>query len=294
MLSRHNILLHNATFVPSCCQIGSTCSYTACDTLHYQCLSTSTITGVPTTVAACCPRSCPSTSAYKCPDPSGGCCSFDSSCEGNACVSTVSTSKAVASEIPVGCTATTQIACPSSLGGGCCVNTESCTVVSNSNYCVAITGVATRTGSNGAVATLSPSTASNGLSTGAKAGIGAGIAVLALVLITALLWFYLIYRRNSTPSQPTPSQPTESERPIPPARQGTDYFGPIATAGPFTEDHATPPLGRPSNMSGVPISPHSPGDIAVPVAIDSKCHSNSTTPGQRKGEGTAVEMAELP
>lgn len=73
--------------------------------------------------------------------------------------------------------------------------------------------------------------------------------------------------------------------------QPSDYFGPTATAGPFTEEgvhdyttQATSPgyvtaQGSPYER-GVAATPQSPGDIVTPVEIDSKEQSNVNTPSQ--------------
>lgn len=219
----------------------------------------------------------------------------------NVCVSTVPTTSksAIVTEIPSGCT-TNQIACPTTLGGGCCDNTLTCTVLSNTNYCAAPTGTAVRTGMNGILET--PVAQSSGLSTGAKAGIGAGLAVGALLVLGLLLWFCVIHRRHARKSQEgssqlAMSQASGSAAPKPPGQQAGDYFGPAALAGPFTSD-PTSPVTSPGSGRGVPLSPQSPGDIQVSVEIDSRGHLNTpTSPGNfeyLKSPGTAVYPAELP
>ena len=221
----------------------------------------------------------------------------------NVCVSTIlTTSKsAIVTEIPSGCT-TNQIACPTMLGGGCCDNTLSCTVLSNTNYCAAPTGTAVRTGMNGILET--PVAQSSGLSTGAKAGIGAGLAVGALLVLGLLLWFCVIHRRHARQnqggsSQLAMSQASGSAAQKPPGRQAGDYFGQAALAGPFTLDPTSPV--SPGSGRGVPLSPQSPGDIQVPVEIDSRGHLNTqsdvTSPGNfeyLKSPGTAECPIELP
>jgi len=276
----------------SCCAIGSDCSNdTPCNSLEYFCPGTATFTvGTATTTGSCCARSCPSTSAYKCASSyGGGCCSFDSQCgSNNACVPlSTSTSAAVVSEIPSGCT-TNQIACPTSLGGGCCDNTLTCTVISNTNFCAAPAGTAIRTGTNGILETSVPQS-SSGLSTGAKAGIGAGLAVVACLVAGLLLWFCVLHRRQAamqsteSGSNPRPAMSQASGSAAPMARRATgqqaaDYFGPAAIAGPYTSDH-TSAVTSPATDRGVPVSPQSPGDIQVPVEIDSRGHSTATSPG---------------
>ena len=179
----------NATFAAQCCDIGSTCG-NPCDDAHYVCSSTATIAGTATVTAACCPRSCPSVSQFKCASAyGGGCCPFGYACEsGNSCSATATTSTAaVVSEAPSGCS-TSQIACPSTMGGGCCGVGLSCTVVDNTNYCASAGTSATRTGPDGVLASgATGSPQSSALSTGAKAGIGAGVALGACVILGGAL-----------------------------------------------------------------------------------------------------------
>jgi hypothetical protein len=145
--------------------------------------------------------------------------------------------------------------------------------------------MATRTGSDGVTSTaMAESNGSSGLSTGAKAGIGSGIAVGALVVLGALLWFCVAKRRNAARasgqgSQPRNSAPAMSQGSTSAAggkkRQNSDYFGPTAGVGPFTEFEQVDSSGQhgqpsPGYERGVPVKPHSPGDIAVPVEIDSR------------------------
>lgn len=214
---------------------------------------------------------------------------------------TKSTTSAIVSEVPSGCT-TNQIACPTALGGGCCDNGLTCTVLSNTNYCAAGTGMATRTGTNGIHETSVPQ--SSGLSTGAKAGIGAGLGVAALMSIGLFLWFCVLHRRHARLSQKSDSNPepgqamsqvSGSAAPKAPS-QAADYFGPAAVAGPFTSD-PTSAVTSPGGGGGVPISPQSPGDIQIPVEIDSRGHSNATSPGNfeyLKPPGTTEHAVELP
>jgi hypothetical protein len=159
------------------------------------------------------------------------------------------------------------------------------------------------------IVTAVPKSSNGGLSTGAKAGIGVGVAVGALAIIGALMWFFLVHRpraRQSSKATSVPpaamSQASKSERNGAPPRpspgrqasQPSDYFGPAAESGPFTEDHNSPAMSPGSNR-GVPATPQSPGDIAVPVEIDSRSHSNVTTPGafeyqKKAGPAPPVEL----
>lgn len=168
--------------------------------------------------------------------------------------------------------------------------------------------MATRTGTDGVSTTAQPNNSgtSSGLGTGAKAGIGAGVAVGALVVIGGLLWFCVSKRRNAARqsgaggSEQRNSVPAMSQGSASAAggrkRQTSDYFGPTAAAGPFTEfdQHGGEYGGSPgSNASrGVPAKPHSPGDIAVPVEIDSRTTSNLPSPGNF--EYHAQSPVELP
>ncbi|KAH6682923.1 hypothetical protein B0J14DRAFT_134295 [Halenospora varia] len=298
----------NTDNTPGCCAIGSNCGIT-CGSSAYICQSTATVSGTQSVVQACCPRSCPTTSQYKCASAyGGGCCSFGFMCTTNKqCVSSnaATTSNPLVSIVPSGCT-TNQYACATSLGGGCCDNGLACTVSNNINYCAATTGTAvkTRTGPGGIIATEVPaSSGGGGLSTGAKAGIGAGIGVGALVTIGILIWFVMIHRRNNkmaeaANSAPAMSQgggsskPGGSKRPSQ-GRQASDYFGPSAAAGPFTEDQistATSPIA----VRGGPGGPHSPGDIASPVEIDSQGHSQQPSPGFEYMKTPTAKPVELP
>jgi hypothetical protein len=157
---------------------------------------------------------------------------------------------------------------------------------------------------NGILETSVPQS-SGGLSTGAKAGIGAGLGVAALVVICLVLWFCVLHRRQARLSQasgsqePAMSQVSGSAAPKPPSQQA-DYFGPAAVAGPFTSD-PTSPVTSPGSGIGVPLSPQSPGDIQVPVEIDSRAHSqsqsNATSPGNfeyLKPPGATEYAVELP
>lgn len=298
----------DSTFTAECCDIGSNCG-NACDSAHYQCESSTTISGTATVTAACCPRSCPSISQFKCASAyGGGCCPFGYACEsGNSCSATAAattSNAAVVSEIPSGCT-TSQIACPTTEGGGCCGIGLTCTVVDNTNYCASASSSAMRTGPDGILASgISESSKSSGLSTGAKAGIGAGVALGACVVIGGLLWFCVVHRRHARARQsqhessaPALSQVSGSNantnRPSPGRGLNSDYSGPSAKAGPFT-DNVMSPGSSPGTNRGVPLSPDSPGDIAAPVEIDSRDHSNVTSPGYIDEYIKGPNMTEFP
>ncbi|KAG9233510.1 hypothetical protein BJ875DRAFT_42615 [Amylocarpus encephaloides] len=300
--SQNCIIDDSGSFAVQCCALGSNCN-NPCPTTAYVCPTTITVGSTSSVSQACCSRSCP-VSSYKCENSLGGnCCGYGSSCVADGkCISTaVPATNQPVSVIPSGCI-TNQFACPSSQGGGCCDNGLACTVLSNTNYCAFATGtnVLTRTGLGGILATIaSSSSSSKGLSTGAKAGIGAGVSVGALIVIALLYFFCVIHRRNARAqtqhqeeSHPATSQVdgsavAGSEAPNgskagskrPPAErqisQPSDYFGPTAKPGPYTDrasyaqnvNAATSP-GQQNR--GVPAVPQSPGDIASPVEIDSR------------------------
>ena len=274
-------------FKPGCCELGSNCGL-PCAVSEYQCQTTITASGTATASATCCPRAC-STGSFKCAAALGGqCCPYDSACGSGTCISTAKSTTSpptVAPLVPSGCP-TSQIACASSIGGGCCNNDATCTVVSGTNYCAKGTVSAIRTGPNGTTTTGLPETnKSSGLSAGAKAGIGGGIGALALLIAGGVLYFCMLQRRKARhdaeaeESVPAMSQTSGTRtnisggtkgRPVPLRRQTADYFGPDATAGPYTDTSPTSSPGY--TFRGVPITPQSPGDIAVPVELDSSDH----------------------
>lgn len=281
----------NKDYSAGCCAIGSNCNL-PCGSLQWQCASTVTISGKATVSPACCQRSC-STSSYKCAGSlGGGCCAFGFECEADGkCASTVpptSTNPAIVTGAPSQCAAS-QITCAASVGGGCCGLSSTCTVSNSEYYCAAPSETAQRTGADGSTGTgISKTTKKSGLSSGAKAGIGGGIAGIILVLVGGILYFCLRQRRNSRSSSESSSAAPEMSqksgsaatrpRPSPARRQTADYFGPNASAGPYTDDNESPGTS-PGLFKGVPLTPHSPSDIATAVEIDSRDHSNVTTPG---------------
>jgi hypothetical protein len=296
-----NFCLIDTSFSAACCQLGSDCG-NPCSTASYICPTTITVSGTPTISRACCPRACP-VSQYKCAASLGGnCCPFGSNCQADGnCTATSTSSNPVTTSVPSGCT-TNQFTCATAQGGGCCDNGSRCTVSDNTNYCAAGTSFATRTGPNGFLASsITPDPGNKRLSTGAKAGIGVGVSVGALLIIGALLYFFIIHRRKAAvESQATGSQPQMghaagsaggggsepngsrfggSKRPTATREdsQPSDYFGPTPVRGPFTEDHNTSSTS-PGYDRGVPAHPQSPGDIASPVEIDSGTHSNLASP----------------
>ncbi|KXX76505.1 Variant-specific surface protein VSP4A1 [Madurella mycetomatis] len=281
----------------ACCHIGSRCE-SPCAESRYQCDITTTITtsGTATTSIspACCARTCTDTSMFKCEDSfGGGCCSYGSSCaSGGGCISTLSPSGSpLLTPVPVNCT-TGQISCPSSVGGGCCADTQSCTLISNSPHCAEITEAPTGSG----VSVVDP-----GLDPGSKAGIAVGVVVGSGLILGAATWWCLRRRKERRRSEAG----SNSHRPRPTgvigrvvgggvemtdatsdvmSRSGRlaggtqDYFGPEPAMGPYSETYTTSPVTTPGlerERGGVPVQPHEPGDIAVPVEIDSRLTGRS-------------------
>ncbi|KAK0635558.1 hypothetical protein B0T17DRAFT_503079 [Bombardia bombarda] len=243
-----------------CCAIGSDCD-SPCSANRYECVQTSTLTASGTvttsTSTGCCPR----------------------------CISTVtpSTATTIVSAIPSGCT-TSQFECPVSLGGGCCAVTQSCTQINSTAHCAEATITPTGTG-------VTVVTTDTGLSAGAKAGISVGVIVICGLIIGAVTWWCIRKRkgRSVAPSSSYRPRPTVgavvgggremSEATSDVVSRGGplpgmvhDYFGPEAAFGPYSEtqipSNGTTPGG--DRDRGVPIRPHDPSDIAVPVEIDSR------------------------
>ncbi|TVY91119.1 hypothetical protein LAWI1_G002725, partial [Lachnellula willkommii] len=176
-----------------CCAIGSNCGI-ACESTAYICTTTVTNSGTATPTQACCPRKCTGTSQFPCATSlGGGCCSYGWMCQtgSDQCVSTAAPSSTPvvsisASAVPSGCSAANQFACASSLGSGCCGVGQQCVTSGSGRFCSATTGsvMLTRTGSGGLIATaVSKPSEGKGLSTGAKAGIGVGVSLGALLVI---------------------------------------------------------------------------------------------------------------
>lgn len=137
----------------------------------------------------------------------GGSCSPDRYLVNVTTTATVSSSATV--ETLIACAArkcvSTNYACPSSMGGNCCSYGMNCGYDSDSSQGVCLatatsssatssaTGTATATGDIVQV----PDGGSQGLSTGAKAGIAVGVIVVAAVVIGALTWMCIRRRHRS-------------------------------------------------------------------------------------------------
>lgn len=281
-----------------CCAIGSVCN-SPCAASEYQCIVTVTVTTAspPTTTSssACCPRQCTQTSMFGCPSSlGGGCCSYGQTCAtASQCIWTSSTSTAatsVVSLIPPGCT-TSQIACPSSLGGGCCAATQSCTFVAGSGpQCAAITVVPTASG----VAAVPQST--DGLNTGAKAGIGVGVVVVAGLVVGAATWLVLRRRKKQRSSyRGSGSDPqtysaggtaSSSPRPAPiPRRTGLallrDNNRPPETA----QAHPPPVVSRSGRLRGLAADYFGPAAVPGPFT---EAHPHQEGDGLSPGSMTST------
>jgi hypothetical protein len=297
--------LYNANWTAQCCQIGSNCG-SLCDETSYLCNTTIVVTtATPTSTevrSACCPRKCTSTSQYGCPASlGGGCCGYGEACASSSqCLATAQPSTTpLVTELAPGCT-TSQVGCP---GGGCCDAGFTCTTVSNTGYCASATITPTASGIS--------ETSQPGLSQGAKAGIGAGVAIGACLIIGALT-FLCVRRRRIEQSRRASSVGDRSARPAgtfspgasagvppmsenasdaasPPAgrRRGLrgltqDYFGPVAVQGPFTEAaRETARESTPNLEHGVPVDPQHPGHIQAPVEMDSPSKPGAVEAGSR-------------
>ncbi|KFZ02505.1 hypothetical protein V500_00171 [Pseudogymnoascus sp. VKM F-4518 (FW-2643)] len=300
-------------FKSKCCAIGNDCaSVNICtDTTLFYCHTTSTITAATTSstrrvssrssttpssitsthnpsitvLPACCPLACPASTEYKCPSSLGGkCCSLGATCVSNGCVATLPpTTSTTSSSIP-SC-ATSNIPCTDGLGG-CCNSGAHCTTVQSTGYCASGSAAPTelRIGGKTGDEIVEKPRGGGGLSSGAKAGIGAGVAIGALLVIGAAVWWWISRRRQAGGSAPRGSG--RGSGPWGSARGGTetvvsmqqgstpggpdmagrgteDYFGPAAGIGPFTGAE-----GAGMARSGaVPVSPDQPGDIQPAVEI---------------------------
>lgn len=321
---------------PWCCPIGSPCD-SQCPATAYQCptVLTRTVTATVTATAgasgavvtslatvtssACCGRTCPSTSSFRCESQfGGGCCAYGQTCaSGSSCIQTLTASSSVTGLLTPAdprCTATTQYACED--GGGCCDKLRICTIYSGTAACAPGSPTATD---------VNIVSGGGGLSGGAKAGIGVGVSVVGLGLAAGLAWFcYLRLRKGRRQSTGTPSRTSGrasgrdrgSERPSRGVRAMSDitsgsrataqrggatqdYFGPAAVAGPYTETETVASDGAastPGRLRGVPLQAHSPSDIAAPVEIDStgvggRGHGHDAAAAQA-GRPAATETAE--
>lgn len=277
------IINPTTTTLAACCPLGSTCD-SPCPADQFQCATTLTLASTTTTLPACCPRRCPSPSQFGCPSSLGsGCCSYGSVCAPpSQCLSTLApstTSRPLVLPAPPGCT-TSQIACAPSLGGGCCAVTQSCTLVAGAPHCA--DAAVTPTGSG--VARVDDDEG-DGLTTGAKAGIGVGVVGFFAIVTAALTVFCLRRRRRRSELGGGMTETNEvvsgGAGPLEGVAQG--YAGPEPGLGPYSEREeeyyayttsTTPVVG------GAALgTPHGPGDILGAVELDSR----GVERGERRG-----------
>ncbi|KAG7288553.1 hypothetical protein NEMBOFW57_004906 [Staphylotrichum longicolle] len=282
-----------------CCHIGSTCD-SPCAESQYQCNKTTTTTltsgatPVTTLVPACCPRTCTGASEFHCPAVSGtstgrgGCCAYGARCgaAGQCLFTPAPTTSLDLSLAPPGCT-TGQISCAATLGGGCCAATQSCTLIDAKAHCA--DNPITPTGSG--VSVVNADETWGGLSAGAKAGIAVGVVVGAGLVMGAATWWCLRRRRAGRGEGGSSSARTRPGAGVMGRVVGgglgglaQDYFGPAPAVGPYSDTHTTSAVTTPGlERGGVPLQPHEPGDIAVPVEIDSRLREARRVP-----EGLAI------
>jgi hypothetical protein len=278
----------DSTWTASCCDLQSLCTNPCQNISHYYCNTTTTVSGTASVASGCCQRPCVATSQYQCPSSFGaGCCGLGFTCTtSSSCISPLPTATTLLSIIPSGCT-TGQIGCPASVGGGCCDIGATCV---SSDAALLCSSSPNPTG----LRTGEVFVGTSGLSTAAKAGIGAGLGIAACLALVGGLWFWMRQRKKSHRSVTPQTQSVDGAQEMsvsgasaarPERQRGVSgargYFGPHATVGPYTE-HSS---GGTTPLRGVPVAPVTPGDIMPPVEIGSskehsKEHSNVTSPGE--------------
>ena len=189
--------------VPGCCKLESNCGISECGFDEYLCNSTSTLT--VTTAAApespsvitstslsqtCCKRLCATSTDFLCAN-SQGCCPYGYTCnasdgcgptptdnlDGTMTSFTLGDGVNTGAVIPAGCSLTNEFSCPADQGEGCCLVGQVCTIKAGEPVCSSLP-------------------ADDGLSTSAKAGIGAVVAVAGGVLIACATWAYLARKQK--------------------------------------------------------------------------------------------------
>ncbi|ELR04162.1 hypothetical protein VC83_03034 [Pseudogymnoascus destructans] len=294
-------------FNSSCCAIGNNCaSVNICmDTALFYCTTTSTITDVTTSPTrrvssgstitsthspnitvfpGCCVRPCSAASEYQCPHSLGGkCCSLGTTCVSNGCVVTLPPTSSTTTSSTPSCH-TSEIPCTDDIGG-CCNSAAHCTMLGSTGYCATGSAAPTerRIGGSPGNGVIEQPRGGGGLSSGAKAGIGAGVAI-GLLVIGAAVWWWMSRRRQAGGSARGGTEMVvsmqQASTPGAPgvARGAEDYFGPAAGVGPFTGAE-----GAGAARSGaVPVSPDQPGDIQPAVEIgESLGRPTPVSPGPR-------------
>ncbi|KAK1750611.1 hypothetical protein QBC47DRAFT_393874 [Echria macrotheca] len=304
------IINPSTTTLPACCPLGSTCN-SPCQQSEYQCLVTISGTSTaqaccPRKCTSTSQFGCPLSLGGGCCSY-GSVCGSPS-----VCLSTVAPSSSttpLVSQVPVGCT-TSQISCAASLGGGCCAASQRCTLVEGAARCADSLVTPTGSGvSSSADDGDGEGGLSAGAKAGIAIGVvfGAGLVIGAVTWFCLRR-----RRRKPTNPRPEgvvgtilgasggrePGSVTDDrsemvehaaggggdrsvQRHGPGAGGGgntTEYFGGDPAIGPYSDEYfgpssegTTPGTGIRSG-GGVPVAPHSPGDIAVPVEIDSSHH----------------------
>ncbi|KAI0134538.1 hypothetical protein BJ170DRAFT_203834 [Xylariales sp. AK1849] len=297
----------NEDWSVGCCGLGAKCD--TCPDGFFRSNNTVTLTsqttaGTSTVLqslstsvnVACLARPC-SVAAFKCASQfGGGCCNNGEFCATSSCNAPVPSTPTL---VPTqsGCSGTSYAF--SCTDGGCCQNGQTCTLYGGLPGCTGTPDPLPGTNV----------TSSDALSQGAKAGIGAGVAVGAALVIGAVTWFCIRQRRERTrrssaylsrQSQRAPPGDVTTEVSGParpgPHRDGLayDYFGPAAVPGPYTQQEGTPHetpsvLGR-----AVPARPRGPNDITAPVEIDSRLWASDAPSRGANTPSAAASVAQTP
>ncbi|KAH7026235.1 uncharacterized protein B0I36DRAFT_365829 [Microdochium trichocladiopsis] len=197
-----------------CCRIGNNClDVTPCSEGLYLQNGTISVTKLVTQITTVGPLDDPTTStrvnqlitasvspgcgsnpcsrsSFLCQAAFGGqCCGYGSICASNSlCIAPVTpTPSAIVPLTPPECKAATEYACiPGNKTAGCCATGQTCV---GDRFCSGIPALPT--GSNATIETSSE------LSSQARAGIGAGVAVGAAIVIGLLTWFCVRRRREA-------------------------------------------------------------------------------------------------
>ncbi|ROV96827.1 hypothetical protein VMCG_07923 [Cytospora schulzeri] len=209
-------IVNETTYEPFCCPLGSTCGQSCHTDAYYSKITTTTTkSSKPTveTVFACVGRKCINTN-YLCAESfGGGCCPYDADCAsgGNCLVPSTSSSSlaisTIVSEIPAGCSIQGQTSCTIG-GGGCCDSGYTCTQVSSQAMCARASSTSTTTFVTPTASGVTVEHTSQGLSTGAKAGIAVGVIVAAALITGALTWLFI--RRRASGRSTTTGQEMRS------------------------------------------------------------------------------------
>lgn len=180
--------------------------------------------------------------------------------------------------------------------------TQSCTLVTGRAHCA--DAIITPTASG-----VSRAEDKEEMGAGAKAGIGVGVVCGSGLVIGAITWWCLrrrkVRRQSMSTHRPRPQgvigavlgagRDTTDDNSEMVSHGGPgmtqDYFGPDPVIGPYSEFHSpsggtTPGVDR--DRGGVPLIPHGPGDIAVPVEIDSSTPKLPEEPASYSGSRVSI------